>query len=312
LYREEEGEEIVALTDLDTVPDHAQRAFTSKVSREAMGEVMRGAEDEYEYARLLSTTGYAAGMWLQGRLTDRTLKMEGEVFRVAVKLRLGMACGVVSPTQTCACCGVRVDPKGWHHLYCKGSHLIARHDRLVATLAAMLRDAVGRGRVHVELLGCLTEGSGSMRMDIVVDSAAGDSMAMLDAAVCMPMADSYVGAAQVQGGAAAQRAAAKHGKYDKYIPEGSSFAAAVVEVMGGWGKELHMFWKDLLLQMDEEAEACGEDKISDSFAAKWLPRIAVSVQRGNALAIIHRARSDRAAAGRATGGKRPHYYDDSY
>jgi hypothetical protein len=42
----------------------------------------------------------------------------------------------------------------------------------------MLRDAVGRGRVHVELLGCLTEGSGSMRMDLVVDSAAGDSMAM--------------------------------------------------------------------------------------------------------------------------------------
>ena len=64
---------------------------------------------------------------------------------------------------------MRVDPKGWHHLYCKGFHLIARHDMLVATLAAMLRDAVGRGRVHVELLGCLTEGSGSMRMDIVVD-----------------------------------------------------------------------------------------------------------------------------------------------
>ena len=64
--------------------------------------------------------------------------------------------------------------------------------------------------------------------------------------------------------------------------------------------------------MDEEADACGEDKISDSFAAKWLPKIAVSVQRGHALAIIHRARSDRVAAGRATGGKRPHYYDDSY
>ena len=55
-------------------------------------------------------------------------------------------------------------------------------------MAAMLRDAVGRGRVHVELLGCPTEGSGSMRMDLVVDSAAGDSMAMLDAAACMPMA----------------------------------------------------------------------------------------------------------------------------
>ena len=44
-------------------------------------------------------------------------------------------------------------------MYCKGPHLIARHGRLVATLAAMLRGAVGRGRVHVELLGCPTEGS---------------------------------------------------------------------------------------------------------------------------------------------------------
>ena len=84
-----------------------------------------------------------------------------------MKLRLGMACGVASPTQTCACCGVRVDPKGWHHLYIKGSHLIARNDRLVATLAAMLRDAAGRGRVHVELLGCLTEGSGTSLFDCI-------------------------------------------------------------------------------------------------------------------------------------------------
>ena len=64
---------------------------------------MREAEDEYEYARLLSTTGYAASMWLQGRLTDRTLKMEGEVFRVAVKLRLGMACGSSSATYPVMC-----------------------------------------------------------------------------------------------------------------------------------------------------------------------------------------------------------------
>ena len=38
----------------------------------------------------------------------------------------------------------------------------------------------------------------------------------------------------------------------------------------------------LVKQMDAEAEECGEDKISDTFAAKWLPKIAVSVQRGNA------------------------------
>ena len=81
----------------------------------------------------------------------------------------------------------------------------------------------------------------------------------------------------------------------------------MVEVLGGWGKELQDFWKELLQQLDVEAKECGEDKISDTFAAKWLPKIAVSIQRGNALAIIHRARSGRATAGRASGGKRPHY-----
>ena len=45
--------------------------------------------------------------------------------------------------------------------------------------------------------------------------------------------------------------------------------------------------------MDVEAKECGVDKISDTFAAKWLPKIAVSVQRAwHALAIIHRARSE--------------------
>ena len=103
------------------------------------------------------------------------------------------------------------------------------------------------------------------------------------------------------------------GTQSRLTPKGASryctcFAAAVVEVrMGGWGKELQDFWKDLLQQMGVEAEECGEDKISDTFAAKWLPKTAISVQRGNALAIIHhRARSDRVAAGRATGGKRPY------
>ena len=83
-------------------------------------------------------------------------------------------------------------------------------------------------------------------------------------------------------------------------------------VVGGWGKGLQDFWEGPLQQVGVGAEGCGGGKIPDSFAAKWLPKIAVSVQRGNALATTHRARSGRVAAGRATGGKGPHYYGDSY
>ena len=42
-------------------------------------------------------------------------------------------------------------------------------------------------------------------MDIVVDSAHGDGMSLIDAATCTPMAHSYLEAAQEQGGAAGMR-----------------------------------------------------------------------------------------------------------
>ena len=56
LYRdsEEPGERevIVELTDLDTAQKHAQKEFTSKVSRSQRLEVLREAEDEQAVARL--------------------------------------------------------------------------------------------------------------------------------------------------------------------------------------------------------------------------------------------------------------------
>ena len=54
-------------------------------------------------------------------------------------------------------------------------------------------------------------------------------MTQIDAAVCTPMASSYLQAAQGAGGAAALRQASKHSKYDSHVPEGSIFIAAVAE-----------------------------------------------------------------------------------
>ena len=141
-------------------------------------------------------------------------------------------------------------------------------------------------------------------MDIVVDSAQGDGMLLIDAAICTPMAHSYLEAAQERGGAAGMRQSAKHSKYDSLTPEGSSFTAAVVEALGAWGPELEEYWKKILAIMEKEAEEFGEKHIASQFANRWLPRLSVSVQRGNALAIIHRCRRDRVAAGRSTGGRR--------
>ena len=70
--------------------------------------------------------------------------------------------------------------------------------------------------------------------------------------------------------------------------------------------------------MDEQAREYGEedDNMSSQFADTWLPRIAASIQRGNALALaITRAPQQeryRVAVGCSTGGRRPFYQDDSY
>ena len=71
-------------------------------------------------------------------------------------------------------------------------------------------------------------------------------------------------------------------------------------------------WHAVLGAMDEEAREYGEEHAASHFANVWMPRISASIQRGNALAVIHRCRRDRAAMGRSTGGRRPHYHDDSY
>ena len=78
----------------------------------------------------------------------------------------------------------------------------------------------------------------------------------------------------------------------------------MVEALGAWGTELEEYWRRILDAVEEEAEEWGEKHIASQFANRWLPRLSVSVQRGNALAIIHRCRRDRVAAGRSTGGRR--------
>ena len=95
---------MVPLTDLDTAKEHAQREFTGKVSHMLQRGVFRDAADETDVARLLSASGYAAGMWLQGSLADKTLRMTGMVFQVcshATEIGDAMWVGVPS---TAVCC----------------------------------------------------------------------------------------------------------------------------------------------------------------------------------------------------------------
>ena len=54
----------------------------------------------------------------------------------------------------------------------------------------------------------------------------------------------------------------------------------------------------------------GDDYAGQRLARQWLPALSVGLQRSNALAVIHRARRDRVAAGRSAGGRPSHWHFD--
>ena len=68
-------------------------------------------------------------------------------------------------------------------------------------------------------------------------------------------------------------------------------------------------WEHLRQMAHMAGQLEGDDYAGTRFARQWLPALAVGLQRSNALAVIHRARRDRVAAGRSDGG-RPSHFDD--
>ena len=85
---------------------------------------------------------------------------------------------------------------------------------------------------------------------------------------------------------------AKHGKYDDGLEDGCSFEAYILEVFGTWGEEARGRLESLAKIVQAEGEQLGDRFAGSRFIQRWQQRIGVTLQRGNAVALIRRSRAD--------------------
>ena len=133
-------------------------------------------------------------------------------------------------------------------------------------------------------------------MDVVVEEWETGDVLCGDVGVASPTCDSYLAAAQHPLGAAIRRASSKHGKYDRELADGHRFEAWIVETFGALGPEARARFQRLVGIVQREGEQAGDRYAGARFAQRWLQRLSICLQRGNAVTLIRRSRADHRRA----------------
>ena len=90
--------------------------------------------------------------------------------------------------------------------------------------------------------------------------------------------------------------------------DGHDFEAYIFETFGALGSEAEARIRALAARVQEEAEPLGDRYAGARFTQRWLQRLGVRLQRGNALALVRRARADMHRYAGQQG--RPWHFDD--
>ena len=118
-----------------------QRAWDEPCCQRVSDEMLNSATDEFQRARIRASQHSTSGAWLEALpIASIGLKMDDEVVRVAVGLRLGL--NLCEP-HLCQC-GAPVDARGIHGLACKKS--AGRHPR-----HGLLNDVVWRAMQRAQI-----------------------------------------------------------------------------------------------------------------------------------------------------------------
>ena len=105
-----------------------QRVWDSTRIEVVYQNLLETSQNQQSQARLLAVACPESGAWLNALpITSIGLRMDDEVVRVAVGLRLGLPLG---RSHTCSSCGSEVDELGTHGLSCRFSK--GRHSRHAA------------------------------------------------------------------------------------------------------------------------------------------------------------------------------------
>ena len=225
-------------------PDDAhcrfQKSWDVPVCKAQADKGLNAAQTEADRARLLASKDSNSGMWLKAiPLATVGLKLEDEVVRIAVGLRLGTN---ICEAHDCAC-GVRVDSRGTHGLACKYS--AGRHPR-----HGQLNDVICRALQRAQI-PAVKEPVGLCRSDgkrpdgvTMIPWARGRCLAW-DATVVDTLAPSHISDSATTAGSAAARAEVmKTSKYTD-ISITHTFIPLAFETLGSWGQQCDGFVREL-------------------------------------------------------------------
>ena len=107
---------------------HHQRVWDSVVVETSSNALMVSAPNTQSRARLLAVSCPESGAWLHAMpISSVGLRMDDDVVRIAVSLRLGVP---LCHPHMCSCCGAEVNNLGTHGLSCRFSK--GRHSRHAA------------------------------------------------------------------------------------------------------------------------------------------------------------------------------------
>ena len=253
----------------------AQKTWDAQLVTNTVDSLLQNAPHDVARARLLAVTAKESGAWLKALpVSSLGLRMDDSTIRVAVGLRLG---SVLCHPHACQRCDVEVDQLGTHGLSCKKSE--GRHYRH-SSMNDILHRALRSAKVPARL-----EPSGLTRSD----GKRPDGMTMVpwrngkplvwDATCPDTLAQSY--RANATSGAGAVAAMAEGRKMVKYDSLASSYnvVPVAIESLGAIGPLSKAFLKDLGGRIQQQT---GEARAHEYL----LQRLAVAVQRGNAISIL--------------------------
>ena len=237
---------------------------------------MTSARNESSKSRLLAAFSEESGIWLNALpLSSLGLRMDDSTFQIAVSLHLGLA---FCKPHSYHHCGCEVTAFATHGLSCVKSQ--GRY-HCHSSLNDIIHRAFGASRIPSRL-----EPSGISRSDgkrpdgaTLVPWKCG-KLLVWDATCVDTYAPSYSRVASQEAGAVADQAEKrKSDKYSNMDPNMYLFAPVVIETSGVFGKQTLSFLKDL---------ACRVRKVSGEVKSfpYLLQRLAVAVQRGNAVSVL--------------------------
>ena len=253
---------------------HWQKAWDAPLVQVMYEALMGAAYNPSTRARLLTVASKEAGVWLTALPISLGLRMDDEVIRIAVGLRLGVALCVA---HCCQHCGSDVNEMGTHGLSCRfSSGRFFRH--------AAINDTIKRS-LNAAKIPCQLEPNGFFRSDgnrpdgATMVPWSGGKVLVWDATCPDTLAPSYSSLATREAGVVAEEAERR--KKVKYSHLESSYCSipVAVETLGVFGPEARGLVKDLGRRIAHTTL----EPLSTHYLRQ---RISVAVQRGNAVAIL--------------------------